>query len=379
MSDLYLNGFIYGNKYSTDSFVGSVYKGNIFGKLNNVILNDGSKIDSTVKEYDTKQLLYSINGKFDCTCVSYNTTNITKCSIVGELDGIIKEVSPQEYNIVGSIINDINNYIKDYGSITLGTNYGTFIITLDNKTTTVKLINEIGKNNYKIQHDNTVISLFMSTYYIYITIDDRNWLLPSSDDYSVYYIMNCKIINDTLENKTEYNNNVVYNRVNTELINLYNEMLPNNINKSMPTQKESYNNLFNRYYVRYPGVNEYLNINIGLSSGVVKLIDNNDNNYVSIHVFNNPELNVLGKSTDHNPYTIEYINKDSDEAKAYTFNERTTNYEKYNRYISKLDLIDIEPDKLIDYIMLLKRMYKLDIMLDDDNKIAAVYIVSRLQ
>ena len=198
MSDLYLNGFIYGNKYSTDSFVGSVYKGNIFGKLNNVILNDGSKIDSTVKEYDTKQLLYSINGKFDCTCVSYNTTNITKCSIVGELDGIIKEVSPQEYNIVGSIINDINNYIKDYGSITLGTNYGTFIITLDNKTTTVKLVNEIGKNNYKIQHDNTVISLFMSRYYIYITIDDRNWLLPSSDDYSVYYIMNCKIVNDTL-------------------------------------------------------------------------------------------------------------------------------------------------------------------------------------
>ena len=156
-------------------------------------------------------------------------------------------------------------------------------------------------------------------------------------------------------------------------------MLPNNINKFMPTQKESYNNLFNRYYVRYPGVNEYLNINIGLSSGVVKLIDNNDNNYVLIHVFNNPELNVLGKSTDHNPYTIEYINKDSDEAKAYTFNERTTNYEKYNRYISKLDLIDIEPDKLIDYIMLLKRMYKLDIMVDDDNKIAAVYIVSRIQ
>ena len=99
----------------------------------------------------------------------------------------------------------------------------------------------------------------------------------------------------------------------------------------------------------------------------------------NLDVFNNPELNVLGKSTDHNPYTIEYINKDSDEAKAYTFNERTTNYEKYNRYISKLDLIDIEPDKLIDYIMLLKRMYKLDIMLDDDNKIAAVYIVSRIQ
>ena len=107
-------------------------------------------------------------------------------------------------------------------------------------------------------------------------------------------------------------------------------------------------------------------------------MNKNDNNYVSAHVFNNPNLNVLGKSTDYNTVIIDYVDKDSDEAKATALNERIYNYEKYNQYIYKLDLNEIGQEYLINYLNLLRKTYKLDILTDDNNNICAVYIVNKL-
>ena len=379
MSDLYLNGIIYGNIYNSNTFIGSVYKGNFIGKLNNTVLQDGCKIEGTINKQYNNTNQFVLTGLLNCNYKSYNTSNITDCSLKANINGVVRELPKEQFNVIQSIINDINIYIKNFGNISLGSNYGTFIININNKTDIVKLNNSsINTVSYRTQINDKILSLFMSQYYIYITIGDRCWLLPSSENYICYIILNCYVYNDNIINVTEYNNNVVYNRVKTELQNIYNEILPSNINKFIPKIKEPYNNLFNEYYVRHPSINQYLNINIGLENGLIKLVNKNDNNYVSAHVFNNPNLNVLGKSTDYNTVIIDYIDKDSDEAKATALNERIYNYEKYNQYIYKLDLNEIGQEYLINYLNLLRKTYKLDILVDDNNNIIAVYIVNKL-
>lgn len=380
MSDLYLNGIIYGNIYNSNTFIGSVYKGNFIGKLNNTVLQDGSKIEGTITKQNNNTNQLILNGLLNCNYKSYNTSNITDCSLKANINAIVRELPKEQFDVVQSIINDINIYIKNFGNISLGGNYGTFVVNINNKTDIVKLNNSsINTVSYITQINNKILSLFMSQYYIYITIGDRCWLLPSSENYNSYIILNCYVYNDNIINVTEYNNNVVYNRVKTELQNIYNEIVPNNINKFIPKIKEPYNNLFNEYYVRHPSINEYFNINIGLENGLIKLVNKNDNNYVSAHVFSNPNLNVLGKSTDYNAVIIDYIDKDSDEAKATALNERIYNYEKYNQYIYKLDLNEIGQEHLINYLNLLRKTYKLDILVDDNDNICAVYIVNKLQ
>lgn len=379
MSDLYLNGIIYGNIYNSNTFIGSVYKGNFIGKLNNTVLQDGGKIEGTITKQNNNTNKINLTGLLNCNYKSYNTSNITDCSLKANINAIVRELPKEQFNVIQSIINDINVYIKNFGNIALGGNYGTFVVNINNKTDIVKLNNSsINTVSYITQINNKILSLFMSQYYIYITLGNKCWLLPSSENYICYVILNCYVYNDNITNITEYNNNVVYNRVKTELQNIHNEMLPNNINRFIPKTKEPYNNLFNEYYVRHPSINQYLNINIGLENGLIKLVNKNDNNYVSAHVFSNPNLNVLGKSTDYNAVIIDYIDKDSDEAKATALNERIYNYEKYNQYIYKLDLNKIGQEYLINYLNLIRKTYKLDILVDDNNNIIAVYIVNKL-